>query len=126
MPFPPDHQQMMPYLVMERADDFILFMQRVFDAQVKMNFKSDAQLIEHAELTIGASVLMLSGDTKLLTPATASCFVYMDDADDICQKAINAGATVALAVKDNPNGRSGGFKDPFGNTWWVKTYRKEV
>jgi PhnB protein len=50
----------------------------------------------------------------------------MDDADNIYQKAIKAGATVALPVKDNPNGQSGGFKDPFGNTWWVKTYRKET
>ncbi|MDB4924443.1 glyoxalase/bleomycin resistance/extradiol dioxygenase family protein [Mucilaginibacter sp.] len=121
--FPPDHQRVMPYLVMRDAAGFIRFMQEVFDAKEKMNFKSDAQTIAHAELAIGESVIMFSGDTQQLAPCTGGGFIYMSDADEIYHKAIKAGATPILPPKDNPYGRSGGFMDPFGNTWWVKTYR---
>lgn len=123
--FPEDHQRVMPYLVINEAEDFLQFMKDVFDAEEKMKFKSDEKTIAHAELTIGKSVVMVSGDTKLLPPCTAGGFIYVADADATFKRAIEAGAKEVLPVKDNPFGRSGGFEDPFGNTWWVKTYRSE-
>jgi PhnB protein len=121
--FPADHQQIMPYLVIKNADGFIRFMQEVFEAREKMKFKSDEETIAHAEITIGESVIMLSGDTKQLAPCTGGGFIYVPDADQTYERAIKAGAAPVIPVKDNPYGRSGGFMDPFGNTWWVKTYR---
>jgi PhnB protein len=60
--FPNDHQQVMPYLVIADAEGFIEFMQEVFDAKEHMNFKSDDHTVTHAELAIGESIIMLSGD----------------------------------------------------------------
>ncbi len=121
--FPKDHQRVMPYLVIEDADGFIGFMQEVFGAKEKMNFKADGKIIAHAELTIGESVIMLSGDTTQLTPCTGGGFIYVADADETYKKAIESGATGVMAIKESPFGRSGGFMDPYGNTWWVKAYR---
>jgi PhnB protein len=106
---PADHQQVMPYLVIKEADDF-----------------SGEQTIAHAEITIGESVIMLSGDTRQLAPCMGGGFIYVPDADETYNKAIKAGATSVILVKGNPYGRSGGFTDPFGNTWWVKTYRTNL
>lgn len=124
--FPAEHQQVMPYLVLQDADRFIRFMQDVFGAKEKMIFKSDERTIAHAEITIGGSIMMLSGDTRQLAPCTGGGFIYVPNADETYEKAIKAGAASVMPVKDNPYGRSGGFMDPFGNTWWVKTYRSNL
>src|SRR6266436_4606934 len=42
-----------------------------------------------------------------------------DDADAMYARAIRAGATSIDAPSDRPYGRSGGVKDPFGNSWYV-------
>jgi PhnB protein len=66
--FPADHQQPMPYLVIKDAADFIRFMQDVFEAKEKMRFMSDEHTIAHAEVTIGESVIMISGAVDQLAP----------------------------------------------------------
>lgn len=123
--FPADHQQVMPYLVIKHAADFIRFMQNVFDAKEKMRFMRDEHTIAHAEITIGESVIMMSGATDEFAPCTGGGFIYVANADEIYTKALNAGARAVMPVKDNPYGRSGGIMDPFGNTWWIKTYRPD-
>ncbi|WP_139377332.1 VOC family protein [Daejeonella lutea] len=121
--FPKNHQRLMPYLVMKDADRFIRFMQDVFGAKEKMNYKPDGKIIAHAELSIGESVIMFSGDTTQLEPCTIGGFIYVADADETYKKAIDSGAIGVMPIKESPFGRSGGFTDPFGNTWWVKAYR---
>lgn len=121
--FPTDHQQAMPYLVIKGAADFIKFMEHVFDTKEKMRFMQDEHTIAHAEITIGESVLMIADAAAGLAPCSGGIFVYVTDADAIHAKAVAAGATSVMEIQDNPYGRSGGFMDPFGNTWWVKTYR---
>jgi uncharacterized glyoxalase superfamily protein PhnB len=49
----------------------------------------------------------------------AGLFVYVEDADATFKKALDAGATEVMPVTDQSYGRSGGVKDPFGNTWWI-------
>jgi PhnB protein len=123
--FPDDHQQVMSYLVIKDAEGFIKFMKEVFDAKEKMIFKSDGRTIAHAELTIGKSVIMFSSDVVQLSPATISAFVYVSDSDKVHKKAMDAGATSVMDIKESPHGKSGGFIDPFGNTWWIKAYREK-
>ena len=124
--FPADHQQVMPYLVIKNADDFIRFMQEVFEAKEKMRFMRDEHTIAHAEITIGESVIMISGAADQLAPCTGGGFIYVNNADETYAKALNAGAKAVMPVKDNPYGRSGGIMDPFGNIWWIKTYRPDM
>jgi PhnB protein len=124
--FPKDHQQVMPYLVVENAAGFMAFMQTVFNAEKKMSFSADGKKIAHAEVTIGRQVIMFADPTDELKPQTGGAFIYVADADAVYTKAIANGAMPAIPIKDNPYGRSGGFTDPFGNTWWVKTYRPTI
>ncbi len=64
--------------------------------------------IAHAELEIGDSVLMLSDPfpqstvkpPKELGGTTVGVFLYVEDVDEVVQQAVDAGATVTMAVED--------------------------
>ena len=64
--FPPDYQQVMPYLIIKGAADFMKFMHDVFGAEEKMKHMRDEHIIMHAEITIGGCVIMLADSTRLL------------------------------------------------------------
>jgi PhnB protein len=113
--FPADHQQVMPYLVIKGAADFIRFMQVVFAAQEKVRYL-EGDLIAHAELMLGTSVLKIAEATAELQPSTCAGFIYVTNADAVYASALAAGAVPVKLVVDDPYGPSGGFMDPFGNT----------
>jgi len=50
----------------------------------------------------------------------ASCYLYVENADEAMTRAIAAGGTKIMEVADMPyNDRQGGIKDSFGNLWWL-------
>jgi len=116
---PEGYPQLMPYLIVENAAKFISFTQTVFGATEKFKTMRDEQIIMHAEVSIGGSVIMLADATEQYTLQNAGMFVYVDDCDAIFQKAIDIGAAEIMPPADQSYGRSAGIKDPFGNTWWI-------
>lgn len=116
---PGHHQTIMPYLIVQNAEGFIRFMQQVFHAVETHKGMRDAHTVMHAEVKIGSSTIMLADSTEQYPPQNAGLFVYVDNADDTFAKALEAGASVVLPLADQGYGRSGGVKDPFGNTWWI-------
>lgn len=124
--FPKDYQQVMPYMAVKDAAGLMQFMMNTFDAREKMRFMADEHKIAHAEVTIGDSVIMIADAAGELPANSTGCFVFVPDADAVYSKAIVAGCTPVLPMRDNPYGRSGGFKDPYGNTWWVKTHDPDM
>jgi len=79
---------------------------------------------DHVELQIGDSVVVLeTGDALPSTATVASVYVYVENVDATCKRAIDAGATSLAAPEDKPyDERGAGVKDSFGNTWWIATY----
>lgn len=116
---PEKHQVVMPYLILRNATAFITFTMQVFGAKEVMKEMRDENTIKHAEIQIGGSTIMLADSTAEFSPHLAGLFVYVKDADSAFKQAIDLGAEVVLEVSDQPYGRSGGIKDPFGNTWWI-------
>ncbi|HEY4323263.1 MAG TPA: VOC family protein [Mucilaginibacter sp.] len=116
---PPGYQQVMPYLIVENAAAFIDFTQTVFGATLKEKHMRDEHVIMHAEINIGESVIMLADATERFKARSAGMFVYVDDCDTVYAKALENGATTAMEPADQTYGRSGGFNDAFGNTWWI-------
>jgi len=91
--------------------------------------------IGHAEIEIGDSVVMLSDafPQSTTTPpselggTTAGVFLYVEDADAVVQRAVDAGATVTVEVADQFWGdRFGSLKDPFGHSWSVATHVEDL
>jgi PhnB protein len=118
---PEGYQRLMPYLIIENAPAFFEFAQKVFGATERYKAMRDETLIMHAEISIGGSVVMFADATEQYKKQTAGLYLYVDDCDAVYQKAIENGATSASEPADQSYGRSGGFKDPFGITWWVTT-----
>ena len=116
---PENYPTVMPYLIIKNAAAFIEFMQDVFDALLSGKHMRDEKLIMHAELKIGNSSIMLADSTDQYPPGNAGLFIYVEDADTTYKKAIDKGSTAVTKLSDQSYGRTGGVKDPFGNTWWV-------
>ena len=56
-----------------------------------------------------------------------SLHVYVEDADRVFERAIEAGAKPLRPVEDKFYGdRTGTFEDPFGHQWHVATHVEDV
>jgi uncharacterized glyoxalase superfamily protein PhnB len=120
MKIPENNQTVMPYLIIENAPGFILFTQKVFGAKETRKHLRSENVIMHAEIVIGGdSTIMLADATDEFKPSTTNLFIYVENADETFEKAINEGATIVREITEQSYGRSGGIKDPFGNIWWI-------
>ena len=85
-------------------------------------------VLEHAELRYGSSVLMAS-TTGQLEQAAGHASVYLtvdtdDEVDAAHARAVAAGATSVLAPEDQEyGGRNATVQDPEGNTWSIGSYQ---
>ena len=116
---PENHQRVMIYLVVKGALKFIDFARNVFGAKETLKVMKDENTIMHAELMIGECTICFADSTDTWEPQPVSLWVYVENADETYKKAIEAGSTVITELANQTYGRSGGVKDPFGNTWWI-------
>jgi len=116
---PEGYNQVMPYLILEGAAAFMEFTQKVFGATEKFKTMRDENVIMHAEIGIGRSVIMIADATEQYSRQTANLFIYVSDCDASYQTALDNGATTLMPPADQSYGRSCGVTDPFGNTWWI-------
>jgi PhnB protein len=116
---PEGYQSVMPYLIVENAVGFLNFAKEVFGAEEKYKAMRDENTIQHAELTIGGSVIMFTDATPQYGGRPAGFFIYVADCDEAYEKSLTNGATSIAAPADQAYGRSAGIEDAFGNTWWI-------
>lgn len=119
MKIPQNYQRVMPYLILENASDFIGFTQKVFGAKETEKVMRDENTIMHAEVMIGESTIMFADATEKFKVSNSGLFVYVEDADETYKSALKNGGSVVTELANQPYGRSGGIKDPFGNIWWI-------
>lgn len=115
---PDYYRTVMPYLILEDASAFLAFTKTVFGANVKMKAE-DEQGIRHAEITIGDSTVMIGQSSNEWKPQPAGLYINVESADETYQKALDAGATSVMELRDENYGRTCGVLDPCGNTWWI-------
>lgn len=121
MKTPLNYPQLMPYLMVNNAYDFMAFMKTVFGATEQLIVPRSEGIIMHGELRIGQAVIMFADATAEFKPFPGSIFIYVDDADKVFEKALSEGATMLQELENREYGRGGGFQDIFGNQWWVNT-----
>ena len=57
----------------------------------------------------------------------SSIMLYVNDADAVVKRAVEAGATLTMEVADQFYGdRCGNLKDPFGHKWTIATHVEDV
>jgi len=134
-PIPDGYPQVTPYLAIDGANDAIAFYSKVFGAKERMRMPAPGGKIGHAELEIGDSLIMLADEFPDMgnrapksiggTPVTIS--VYVEDVDDVFERAVGEGSTALRAVEDQFYGdRAGQFEDPFGHRWSIATHVEDV
>ena len=125
MNLPSGHQTIMPYLILKGASRFIDFCKKVFDAKdSNQQVLRDDGTVMHAEIILNGSTIMVTDETKDWSQQNANLFVYVPDADDTYQKALDNGATSLMELSDQDYGRTCGVTDPFGNIWWITSVKQ--
>jgi PhnB protein len=127
-PIPDGYHSITPYLVVPDAPKTIAFLKQAFGATTLFEpMKRPDGSIGHAELKIGDSPLMLSEASEQCPATQAMIHLYVPDVYATYKKALAAGATSVMEVADQFYGdRSGGVKDPAGNSWYVATHKEDV
>lgn len=131
---PEGYEAVTPYLVVQDAAGAIEFYKEVFGATELFRF-DDKGRIGHAELQIGGGRLMLADEypemgytgPKAGEAPSVGMMIYVQDADMVVERAVEAGATVERPVADQFYGdRTGGIVDPFGHRWYIATRIEDV
>jgi PhnB protein len=124
---PDGYHSVTPYLVVQGVATLLDFLNQVFDAQELHRMPRPDGTIMHAEVRIGDSVVMMGEPMGEFTPMPGSIYVYVNDADAVYKRALQAGATSLMEPADQFYGdRSAGVKDPVGNQWWIATHKEDV
>jgi len=101
-PVPDGYPVVTPYLCVNGAADAIDFYKDIFGAQERMRMPQPDGTIGHAELQIRDSVVMLSDefpDMGVISPKSlggtpVTLNVYVDNVDDVVDRAVGKGATL--------------------------------
>jgi len=111
-----------PYLRAQAAHELIDFVRLAFGAEELLRTSGPGGGI-HSEVKIGDSIVMIGGGSQVASMPTA-LHLYVDDAYDVYERAVRAGATSMHGPVDQPYGdREAGVKDLSGNYWYIATHK---
>jgi PhnB protein len=130
-PIRPGFPTASPYLIFRDAAPALEFYKQALGAvEISRHLQPNGR-VGHAEMRIGDSTFLLASENPAFPfirslesfgDSPVQIFLYVDEVDARFQRALNAGATTVMPIADQPYGRSGGFKDPFGLVWWLSTH----
>ena len=125
-PIPEGYHTVTPHLIVRGGAELIDFMKKAFGAVEKERFPSSGPIM-HAEVKIGDSMVMLSDAMGEVEPRPMVLFLYVEDSDAVYRRALQAGGTTVMELKDQFWGdRAGAVQDAFGNVWWIGTHVEDV
>jgi PhnB protein len=136
-PIPDRLHTVTPRLVVRDGAAAIAFYGRAFGAEeLGDRFTGpDGELI-HAEIQIGDSVVMITGDAadgpvrspeRLGGMVTCVMSLYWENVDAAWERAVSAGAEVIYPLEDQFYGERGGrLRDPFGQQWMMSQHIEDV
>lgn len=134
-PIPQGYHTVTPYMTIRNCAKAIEFYKKTFDAVETVRLDGPNNKIMHAEIKIGDSVLMMSDESEewknkgpeQLGGSPISVVLYVENVDEVFNKAIKEGASVVREVRNEFYGdRMGTLKDPFGHTWSIGTHVEDV
>ncbi|MDN5943502.1 MAG: VOC family protein [Nitrospira sp.] len=124
-----------PYLIVKDAARALEFYRKAFGATEIMRIPAPEEKVGHAEIKIGAAIIMLADefpDMNCKSPQSfggtpVSIMVYVRDVDTFVKHAVSAGAKVLRPVENKFYGdRAGSLEDPFGHQWHFATHVEDV
>ena len=134
-PIPDGYHTVTPYLIIKGAAAAIDYYQRAFGATELLRMPDTHGRIDHAEIRIGDSVIMLADEHQemghrgpaALGGTPVSILLYVTDVDAVFDRAVKAGGKSRRPVADQFYGdRMGMLEDPFGHVWTVGTHTEDL
>jgi PhnB protein len=126
-PIPEGFHSVTPYLTVQGAAKLIDFLKKAFGGEQVELFKRPDGSVMYASVKIGDSRIMLSDANEQMPANQTSIYLYVNDVDATYKRAIAAGGTSTMEVKDQFYGdRAGSLRDPFGNRWSIATHKEDV
>jgi uncharacterized glyoxalase superfamily protein PhnB len=134
-PVPQGHHTVTPHLVVRNASEAIAFYKKALGAVELGRMPAPDGRLMHAALQIGDSRVFLCDECleygaagpQALGGSPVTVHLYVEDADAVFNRAVDAGATVAMPLADMFWGdRYGKLTDPFGHHWSVATHLEDL
>jgi PhnB protein len=133
-PIPEGYTTVTPNLVVDDGAAAIAFYERAFGAEVQTRLEAGGMLV-FAALRIGDALVTLCDAMPSHgfvapdrdAPVAAFITLYVEDADALHARALEAGATQINPIDTHVHGdRAGSVRDPFGHRWAIATHVEDV
>ncbi len=82
---PEGYQAVIPYLVVDHAEQVIEFIKQAFGAQELMRMMNPGGKVGHTELRIRDSIVMLGGAGEQWKAMPTMLYLYVENVDDVYQ-----------------------------------------
>lgn len=126
-----------PHLTIKNAAAAIEFYKNALGFEVQQTMPAPDGRLLHARLQLGSCILLIADEFPEMSSQSRSplslggspvtLHLLVADVDSAFPKAIAAGATETMALRDMFWGaRYGRFTDPFGHQWSMSTQKREV
>lgn len=135
-PVPDGFHTLCPHIIVRDVTKAIAFYKAAFGAeQVNVHYMPDGNTVMHAQIRIGDSPILMAEENEqwgtksplLFGASPVSLHLYVKDADALFNRAVKAGATVAMPIADMFWGdRYGKVVDPFGHHWSIATHIEDL
>jgi len=126
-PIPSRYHTVTPYLATTGATELLQFVKDAFQATETECVRSPDGRVQHAEVLIGDSPVMIGETMKELGPIPCTLYLYVDDVDSWFERAVKAGGTVLEELQDKFYGdRTAAVLDACGNRWYMATHVEDV
>ena len=129
---PDEYQSITPQLTVDDAAEAIDWYKRALGAEEIARNLDPRGKVMHSDLKIGNSHFMVNDvmdGSANGNPggSRAALWLYVEDSDEVFNRAVKAGGTVLMPVADQFWGdRAGSVVDPAGNTWWIATHTQDL
>jgi PhnB protein len=127
-PIPDGYHTVTPFLTVRGAAKVIEFLKQAFGAEIpeEIMMRPDGS-IAHAQVKIGDSRVMIAEESEMAKASPSTLYLYVPNVDSVYQRAIKVGGQSVMEPTDMFYGdRSGGVKDPSGNSWFVATHKEDI
>ena len=126
-PIPEGYHTVTPYITVDNPDAVMEFLTKAFGAQETYAMRDDKGKVQHAEMKLGTSMLMLGRAHDQYKSRPGNFYLYVEDCDAAYKKAIAAGGkSLSEPATQFYGDRHGGVTDSEGNNWWVATHVEDV
>ena len=126
-PIPDNFPRVSPYLLVKECAETIEFLKFVFGAEEREKMTLPDGTINHAEVAIGNSVIMMGKATEDHKPQNAMLYIYVEDTDAMYKRAIEKGAVSIMEPANQFYGdRTAAVKDSNGTSWWLASHVEDV